>query len=99
MNATLFTLALLGSEPVIPVSDRVPDLNFEALCKDTTVVSAESCRRDETAAQQQLNSIWPTTPTSVRDSCEAEAVAGGFQSYVDLLTCIQMSGDWKRNKK
>ena len=57
MKATLFALALLGSEPVILVSDRVPVLNFEALCKNTTVVSADSCTRDETAAQQQLNNI------------------------------------------
>jgi hypothetical protein len=99
MKPTLFILALLGSEPVMLVSDRVPDLNYEALCKDATVITTEACMRDETTAHQQLISIWQTTSPSVRNGCESEAVAGGYQSYVDLLTCIQMSGQWKRNKK
>src|SRR5215471_16028851 len=103
MKATLFTLALLGSQPVILVSDRVPHLNVEALCNDTTATdqamglseaqSVQACMRDETAAQQQLNSIWQTVTTSVRNQCEGEAEAGGFQSYVDLLTCVQMTGE------
>ncbi len=41
----------------------------------------------ETAARFYLQ----TTSVSLRDSCEGEATAGGFQSYVDLLTCIQMT--------
>ena len=76
MKAMLFTLTLLGSQPVILISDRLPELKYEALCNDSTVISAKACMRDETAAQQQLNSIWQTTPSSVRDSCEAEAIAG-----------------------
>src|SRR5262249_55957810 len=94
----LLTLALLGSQSVIPISDRVPHLNVEAVCKDVTgaevpsdAKAAESCMHDEMVAQQQLNGIWQATPTSVRDPCEGEAAAGGIQSYVDLLTCIQMT--------
>jgi hypothetical protein len=102
MKTTLLTLALLGSQSVILISDRVPHLNVEALCKDVTGIdvtsdakAVESCMHDETDAQQQLNSIWQTTPTSVRDPCEGEAAAGGIQSYVDLLTCIQMTDEAK----
>jgi hypothetical protein len=51
------------------------------------------CMNDETAAQKQLATLWPANSGSVRDQCEGEAVAGGIQSYVDLLTCIQMA-DW-----
>ena len=35
MKATLLSLALLGGQVVTPVSDRVPQLNVEALCKAT----------------------------------------------------------------
>jgi len=101
MNSILFSFALLASPMVIPVSDRVPDLKVEALCKSTSetdkamgLVLAQSysdCMRDETAAQQQLGTVWSSTKPASRDSCEGEAVAGGPQSYVDLLTCIQMS--------
>jgi hypothetical protein len=103
MKAALLSLALLGSSLAMPVSDRVPQLNVEALCKSTTETdkamnlaepqSLENCMRDETAARQQLDSVWQTTSVSVRDGCEGEAITGGFQSYVDLLTCIQMTGD------
>jgi hypothetical protein len=48
---------------------------------------------DETIAQKQLATLWSTNSGSVRDRCEAEAEAGAIQSYVDLLTCLQMA-DW-----
>jgi len=101
MNAMLFSLTLLGSDLLIPVSDRVPELKVEALCKATSETdkamdlalaqSFANCMRDETAARQQLGTLWQTTKIGVRDQCEGEAVAGESQSYVDLLTCIQMT--------
>lgn len=101
MNATLLSLALLGSSVLVPVSDRVPEMNVEALCQATTVLdksmgvsapqSLSDCMRDETAAQQQLRTLWPASTVPLRDSCEGEASSAGSQSYVDLLTCIQMT--------
>ncbi|MGY3239030.1 MULTISPECIES: hypothetical protein [unclassified Bradyrhizobium] len=101
MLLALFATALSASVPVTPVSDRVPSLNVEALCKATADTdkamnlaepqSAANCMRDETAAKQQLDSIWQATSVALRDRCEGEATAGGFQSYVDLLTCIEMA--------
>ncbi len=101
MISMLFAFALSASPPVSLVSDHVPSLSVEALCKATTETDKEmslaepqslaSCMRDEAAAKQQLDSIWQATSVSLRDRCEGEATAGGFQSYVDLLTCIQMA--------
>jgi hypothetical protein len=80
----------------------VPTLNVEALCKDVSAddktsglalaQDANECMRDEMAARQQLSSTWLTVPAPARESCEGEATAGGIQSYVDLLTCLQMAG-------
>lgn len=102
MNATSFALVMLGGSFLIPISDRVPDLKVEALCQATVAddkkmglseaQSFSDCMRDETDAQQQLRPLWQATATSVRDRCEGEAIAGDSQSYVDLLTCIQMAG-------
>lgn len=101
MKVTLLSLALLGSSVLVPVSDRVPEMNVEALCQATTAIdnsmglstpqSLSDCMRDETAAQQQLRTLWPTSAVPLRDSCEGEASSSGIQSYVDLLTCIQMT--------
>ena len=81
----------------ILVGDHVPKLSVEASCETviaenlTEQQSYDECMRDENAAQEQLATIWLSTPGPVRDQCESEAVAGGYDSYVDLLTCMQMS--------
>jgi len=101
MKAALLALSLLG-EPAMPVSDRVPVFNVEAMCRDVSAddkasglalaQDAGECTRDETLARQQLSSTWLTVPGPMRESCEGEAAAAGIQSYVDLLTCLQMAG-------
>src|SRR5690349_17010112 len=107
MNITALYAAFLGGHLfLMSVSDRVPQLKIEALCKATTAAdkamglalaqSFDDCMRDETAAQNQLNTVWGTAPVPLRNSCEGEAVAGGSQSYVDLLTCIQMA-EWLKS--
>jgi hypothetical protein len=106
MKITLQSMAMIGSQLVIPVSDRVPKLNVEATCKATVATdkamgldlaqSFDDCMRDENTAQQQLGTIWLSNSDEVRNRCEGEATAGGTDSYVDLLTCMQMA-DWTKS--
>jgi hypothetical protein len=104
MNAALFAIALanqLGDPSVIPVGDLVPVINIEQTCKDTAATdkamnldlpqSVENCMHDENAARQQLAAIWSNYSASIRDRCAAEAMLLGTGSYVDLLTCMQMT--------
>ena len=101
MRVALLSLALLGQSVTIPVSDKVPVLNVEALCKATTdddkalgLTEAQSfsdCMRDEMTARQQVSTMWATSASAVRDQCETVATTGDSQSYVDLLTCLQAS--------
>jgi hypothetical protein len=98
MKVVLLSLALLGQPVTILVSDKVPVLNVEALCKATVeddkangIADAQSfptCMQDENEAQQQLSPIWAASTKADRDRCVASAEIGG-QSYVDLLTCLQ----------
>ena len=100
MKVALLSFALLAGQLAIPVSDSIPLLNVEPLCRSTVDVdnsmgltraqSFDDCMRDEMTAKQKAIGLWATSPASVRDQCEAEASTGS-QSYVDLLTCIQMS--------
>jgi hypothetical protein len=102
MKAALLSFALLSGQPTLPISDSVPKLNVEATCREMVATnkamdlaeseSFKNCMRDEATAQQQLGMLWSRTPPSVRSSCEGEATTGGFDSYVDMLTCIQMAG-------
>jgi hypothetical protein len=104
MNVTVLSIALasqLGSSLVIPVGDRVPVINVERTCKESAATdkamnldlpqSVENCMRDENAAQQQLATIWSNYSSSTRDSCTQEATNDQTGSYVDLLTCLQMT--------
>jgi hypothetical protein len=104
MNAALLSIAIasqLGSPLVIPVADVVPVIDVERTCKETAATDkamkldlaqpVENCMRDENAARQQLSAIWSTYPASIRDRCTQEATLVGTGSYVDLLTCMQMS--------
>ena len=102
MKAVLLSLAILGSQSVVLVSDHVPKLKVEELCKATAAEgnangialsqSFENCMRDETTAQQQLTAVWSSSAGPVRDRCEAGAMIGDSQSYVDLLSCMQEAG-------
>jgi hypothetical protein len=104
MNVAFLSIVLanqLGNPLVIPVGDRVPVINIERTCKETAATdkamgldlpqSVEKCMSDESAARQQLAPVWLSYSASVRDRCYQEATLVGMGSYVDLLTCMQMS--------
>jgi hypothetical protein len=105
MIITFFSIALAsqpGSPSVIPVGDRVPVIDVQRSCKETAATnkamdldlsqSVANCLRDENSARLQLIGIWSTYSTSIRDRCEKEStITPGTASYVDLLTCVQMT--------
>jgi len=80
----------------------VPVIDVQRSCKATAATnkamdldlsqSVANCLRDEDAARVQLIGIWSTYSASIRDRCEEEAtITPGSASYVDLLTCMQMT--------
>jgi len=106
MKVALLSLALFGTELMTPVSDRVPELNVDALCKARSAddkkmqlsvsQSVEDCVRDEKAAKQQLSTVWGSTFRPIRDRCEGEVLFSlGTRSYLDLLSCMQIADDTK----
>lgn len=109
MKISLLSMAIVGplltthpgNPMVIGVADHVPRLPVEATCRASVEAakstalpeSFENCMRDENAAREQLGPIWAKSASSVRASCEKEAVAAGNASYVDLLTCLEMASE------
>jgi hypothetical protein len=105
MKLALLSIAVasqLSSPLLIAVGDRVPVIDVQRSCKATAATnkamdldlsqSVANCLRDEDTARLQLIGIWSTYSTSIRDRCEKEAtITPGSASYVDLLTCIQMT--------
>src|SRR5262245_20452065 len=104
MIVAFISIALVGqfaSPVVIPVADRLPVINVEKTCKDSLAADQagridlpqplENCMHDENEAKQQLEAVWSNYSAPLRERCEREATLLGEGSYVDLLTCMQMS--------
>jgi hypothetical protein len=109
MRAALLTLAVIGSQSVTLVSQRVPDIDVEKLCRsrsaDDKIMQepqaqrVPDCVREENDAKQELIKLWAQTDSSIRDICEDEAAALGTRTYLDLLSCLQMADDLKPASK
>ena len=58
--------------------------------------TTESCLNDEKAARDQLVKEWGTYSAADKDHCLSMVSTGGSPSYVELLSCLEMSRDAKK---
>ena len=92
---------LVAVSPLVLVADTVPKLNYEPSCKAAVTAAAlpgrdeESCKRDEETARATLEKIWSQFDSADRQRCLSLTTLGGAPSYVELLTCVEMSRDVK----
>lgn len=100
---TTFILALAVIVPVPfeidqgRAADRLPAFDITRNCKTEAAGSAvqavPSCVKDENDAKDQLTKSWSAFGDSAeKRTCVDESSIGGDQSYVELLTCLEMSG-------
>jgi hypothetical protein len=92
---------VLGTQLLVQVSDRVPNLHAERTCKGRIAGfklmqmeihhSYEECMSDEKLALQRLGPIWSSYSASIRARCTSETIELGVNSYVDLVECLQMT--------
>jgi len=79
-----------------PAAGGPPQLDIKATCKRAQPVSGEtsafdSCMNDEKGAQAELAKSWSTFKAGPRAICVQETKIGGAPSYVELITCLEMS--------
>ena len=77
-------------------ADRLPAFDIARNCNAETAGLAigtgiEACTKDETDAKNELTKRWSQYRASDKKSCIGEASIGGDKSYVELLTCLEMS--------
>lgn len=96
MTSLLSALAL-GGFLLVATGDEVPTLNTGPTCSDVGSLSMDasgsSCRQDEKEARDSLATQWKNFPAADRNECLAETQIGGFPSYVQVLTCLEMARD------
>jgi hypothetical protein len=108
MRTFIFVLAAIVPTCEIDrawAADKIPAFDIVRNCKAEAVGSTfddagASCTRDETEAKNDLTKRWSQFGASQKKSCIGESSTGGDQSYVELLTCLEMgSGGQFRGQK
>jgi hypothetical protein len=98
MRLALLTTAIVVSFSTHGAAVDLPMLNFGANCaalqENQTV--RESCMAAEERARAQLANEWGQFAPAVQNECTQLSSMKGFQSYVELLTCLQMTQDAKK---
>ena len=77
-------------------ADGIPDFDVARNCSaDVASVGIGSglaaCKKDETDARNELDRRWRKFGASAKHDCIGESSVGGDQSYVELLTCLEMN--------
>jgi hypothetical protein len=97
-----FAALVLGSSLITVASDGVPILKVEPSCKAAGAAglmmgrTADSCMNDEKAAREDLVKTWSTFSADDKTHCLSMVSTGGGPSYVELLSCLEMSRDAKK---
>jgi hypothetical protein len=86
-------IAILATLSPIAISDTVPKFDMVKECALEGGPSADvaRCFRDEAIALRHLQEVWAQYAGADRTTCTDEAIIGGLASYVELLTCLEMT--------
>jgi hypothetical protein len=88
-------IAILATLSPIAVSDSVPQFDIVRECRFEGGSTAifNRCSQDETDALSKLKMEWAQFGGTDRKICLVATTTGGFTSYVELLTCLEMARD------
>jgi len=104
-----FATLALATQFTVAVADSVPRFNLEPVCRGVARQGGlalepnqsarqdfKSCVRSEMAMRGRVVRQWPSFTATEKTNCVGEASAGGFQSYTDLFTCLQMAREARK---
>jgi hypothetical protein len=88
-------IAIMVTLSPIAVSDSVPQFDIVRECRFEGGSNAtfERCSQDETTALSELKKEWAQSSGTDQKTCMAVTTIGGFASYVELLSCLEMARD------
>jgi hypothetical protein len=91
------TLALLVLATAARAESGPPDLNIERTCQSAASASVsdnasqEGCLRSERASRDEVKRRWNEFTPAAKNQCEKQFEAGGFPSYVEMVTCLELA--------
>jgi hypothetical protein len=88
-------IAILAAFSPVAVSDAAPKLDVAQECRfeGGSTADIDRCHQDEAAALEQLKANWAQFTGVDKSTCLSATMVGGFASYVELLTCLEMARD------
>jgi hypothetical protein len=94
----LLALALVKVPSAMAAAGSVPTFDTRPTCAGAAMEisvtrTVERCQESEQQARDSLAAQWGRFPNADEASCTAETRIGGFPSYVQLLTCLEMARD------
>ena len=94
-------IAILATLSPVAVSDTVPKFDIVRECRfeGGSTVEFGRCSQDEAAALEQLKANWARFTAIDKSTCLSGATVGGFASYVELLTCLEMAREANNTDK
>lgn len=88
---------LLVSSTLMAAADAVPAFDIAPSCRAATQASAvtnrneTSCKKDEDNARAKLEHDWAQYTPAQKNHCVQLSTLGGPASYVELVTCLELS--------
>jgi hypothetical protein len=85
--------AMLSSQLVVTVADRVPEFDVGPSCREATV---SNCLDLEKWAHEKLIESWPHYTAREKAMCVMEEKMAGPPSYTGWLTCLDINASGRR---
>jgi hypothetical protein len=95
-------IIVLTSLQPVAVTDSIPKFDIAQQCQFEAGPSKEGqdkCALDEKQARDKLQREWTQFAPRAKAQCSSEASAGGASSYVELLICLEMERDARKESK
>jgi hypothetical protein len=104
---SLMSTALLLTASCSAFSDDVPELNVDPVCRGIAQQAKDpgekggpdlaysTCVKSEQAMRQKLSKEWATFAPTDKAHCIGSE-KGGYASYTDLITCLEIARDARK---
>ena len=93
-------LVVLAISQVAWAEHRLPVFDVKPECRAAeSVMPDQKCLGDEQDARVALEGKWSSFVDGDRGHCIGETTAGGSPSYVDLLTCLELTSEARQLEK
>lgn len=97
-------IASLAALPVaaqlfVTVADKVPDFDVRPSCRAAAEAAGAStdrmqtCLQSEQRARETIVKDWSQYSAADRTNCALTASVGGYPTYTEMITCLEMARD------